>query len=946
MDEEYRLNENNDQTPEFQTYSEFNDESRIGEHEIYATEGGYISDESNRYNSGSSSVRSHQHQSLLRKGRNRIGRLLSLMAAVSVPVAVVVIVFINAVFVDVIKYAATQESLELVLSIRTPDEEAEFLAVLTDEDGNVSGEQHVSPASPTVLFTGLEAGGLYYFEVFDGETSCLKLSYILPTEENEPDETATAPPTNTPDNSGTATATPDNSGTASATPGSSQQATATPGQTGETETPTETPSETPTPDSQTATPDTSTATPYSPTPQGQTATPAPTATPTPTPDNSTATPYSPTPQGQTPTPTPTATPTPTPTATPTATPSGSTATPTPEPTAAPTAQPVPSASLASVSKSFNWIDMIFSVQNIDPSDILVTVNGLSVEAAQTTSSTLTVSLDGLDPDTTYNYKLSDGDGNTILSGSVTTDKRTAATVTPVSFSSSLTGANIVFSYENPDGNDITAKLDGTLCSYVSGNDSMTFVLSGLGEHSSHTLVFYDWDGTVILTYPFETRQRTAATASFGNITKTYNSVSMQISLNNPDANALELRVNGTSVNMDLSGANVQINLNTLSPRTTYTITVQDLSCGKAAGSTTFTTDTTAVFHMDGDGNGVFVLTNGFASDYPKAQIAITDSLGYTLVLTQTGTGTYYAYADDFVYGGSYTVSISNGDTEIDSFTATLTGKTRPSISVAHEGYGPATIEEALTSEMHESSVSYPGFRYTFNSGYIEPVDHDTGNTASGKNRRTALLLFNSDGDLVSAVLSGMDAGQDMGAYDLGQSQQINFETFGKENEFGPGQYTAALYTADGLTEDDVSNVYWSGYEYDSLNDSDLYTTFVEQGRRISQAVTLTVTEVESFGEAYMYPDPTPSALSDDEMVYYFTCYYYPAEEGEEGYLTIVSASNPTEQLIEPVSLGNTDVYGYNASRLFVHTTEPVCAIIYKNTFDPENYLYVLYYINE
>ena len=42
MDEEYSISENNQQTPEFYEYSEFNDESNIQEHEQYAAEDGYV----------------------------------------------------------------------------------------------------------------------------------------------------------------------------------------------------------------------------------------------------------------------------------------------------------------------------------------------------------------------------------------------------------------------------------------------------------------------------------------------------------------------------------------------------------------------------------------------------------------------------------------------------------------------------------------------------------------------------------------------------------------------------------------------------------------------------------------------------------------------------------------------------------------------------------------
>ena len=139
MNEEYSVSENDQLTSEYYRYSEFNDESRIQEHEQYAVEDSYVPKEHDDYSSDGSAARLSRHSSVLRKNRNRLGRLLGLLASIAGPAIVVILILTTSVFVDVRGYRSEPESLEIELSLYSSSESTEFNAVLSDRDGNTVG---------------------------------------------------------------------------------------------------------------------------------------------------------------------------------------------------------------------------------------------------------------------------------------------------------------------------------------------------------------------------------------------------------------------------------------------------------------------------------------------------------------------------------------------------------------------------------------------------------------------------------------------------------------------------------------------------------------------------------------------------------------------------------------------------------------------------------------
>ncbi|MBP5780792.1 MAG: hypothetical protein J6X34_06100, partial [Clostridia bacterium] len=83
MKEDFSINENDRLIPEHHYYSEYNDSSLIKEHEQYSVEDSYVPEEFQDYEGSGSSLQLSRHSSVMRKNRNRLGRLLALLAAVA-----------------------------------------------------------------------------------------------------------------------------------------------------------------------------------------------------------------------------------------------------------------------------------------------------------------------------------------------------------------------------------------------------------------------------------------------------------------------------------------------------------------------------------------------------------------------------------------------------------------------------------------------------------------------------------------------------------------------------------------------------------------------------------------------------------------------------------------------------------------------------------------------
>ncbi len=202
MDEEFRVSENPEYASEHYQYSEFNAETQVGETATYASEAASTAPEFQTYGTGEqgtggSPARLSRHSSVLRNRRSRLGRLLAMLASVSGPAIVAILVLATSVFVDVSDYAYDDGSLRLEFDVYSSSDKTEFSAVLSDDGGNAVGRAAIDREDPVVTFGGLAPGRIYYLEVFADGESRLKLNYLVPLpeeeEQTEPGGDATGP---------------------------------------------------------------------------------------------------------------------------------------------------------------------------------------------------------------------------------------------------------------------------------------------------------------------------------------------------------------------------------------------------------------------------------------------------------------------------------------------------------------------------------------------------------------------------------------------------------------------------------------------------------------------------------------------------------------------------------------------------------------------------------
>ncbi len=995
MDEEYTPIEESQQSPEFYSYSEFNDESRIGEHEQYALEDSYVPREHQSYQGDRSAERLSRHSSVLRNNRNRLGRLLAMLAAVAGPALIIILLVMKSVFVDVNDYRARPKSLEVFLTLYSSSSETEFNAVLSDRDGNLVSEQPVSKERPELLFIGLEPGGFYRLEVFADGESKLRLNYILPEEELpvKPDVTQTPEP------SPTAGPTDTGEGPTGGPTGAPTDVPVTPApalylageeKNFESFTISLSAENIDTADLK-ATVDGKEAEVTSGTEAGTLAISADGLTP------DTEYKYAVTDKDgnvllegtvRTDKRTPaearlilfSSTMTSADAEFIAVNPDGNKLSAKLDGADFPlstntgmlsfkmdgleessshvidiydwdgtlvlsysfTTKSRNSASvtLSSESYTLNSATLSFTITNPDKNALTVKYDSATVEQ-ELTAETYNFSRTGLNPGESHMLEFYDWDGTLILSYPFSANGRRPASVSLSSQNVSFDRATVNFSITNPDGNQLTVKYDGSTVERAYTGTSYTLTRTGLTSGQNHTVEFVDWDGTTIFTHTFAARERTSPTVSLSGTKAGYNTVTVKVSVtSNPDGNQLELRLNGNKVNADLTSSTFETELTGLSPRTSYTITVRDLSKGANAATTTVTTVSSVTVSQDGSGNATFTLTDEFYAAYPRAMITLTDSLGQKVSVTSRGNGVFYAAANDLTYADTYTLTLKSGNSSVDTVTSSLSGKTRPVFTLTHYNYGPAKLDEARTSEYHESYISYPYYYYNLKKGYVEKVTDSDHQVPEGLHRWTALIIKDSSGKTVGAMISGLMIEDE--ETELNESMRVRFE-MSDANELTAGTYTAALYTADGLTEDNVMALYFNAFDEDPQGLADFNNTFITNGRRITENVSFKVQETAYKGDGFIYDIDDP-ANTGSAVIYNLAIYYYKPEDvaSAPGYLAIVSAADPTVNLIDPILIGTEDTSNFRPGRLTVNTLDPVYIIIYTGTFSPENYLYVRY----
>ena len=408
--EEYSVKEN-DALEEYQAYSEFNAESTVSEFQQYSKEGGYAGPEDQDYGKSSSNSGLTRHSSLLRNNRNRLGRMLSILAAMTGPAIAAILIMTTSLFADVRSYKTEPGSLEVTLSLYSSSESTAFSAVLSDMDGNPVKAMAVDRNYPVLYFDGLTPGQIYLLEVFGDSESLLSYSYSIPETPPDPEETGDTDETGGGHGTG-------------------------------------------------------------------------------------------------------------------------------EETSEPGPAPAPSVTLFSQEATFNSAVIKLNALNIEIADLKASLNGSEVPLTADENGRAVISAEGLDPGTEYSFAVTDSSGKELCSGSVKTTARTPVRISEKSMSCTLTEAEIEFSVTNPDGNEITAKLDGNDTSFAESDGVISFSLDGLEENSQHTIEFFDWNGDTILTYSFSTRARESAKVVPESESVGIDSVSLSFAITTPENNPL------------------------------------------------------------------------------------------------------------------------------------------------------------------------------------------------------------------------------------------------------------------------------------------------------------------------------------------------------------------------------------------------------------------------
>ncbi|MBO4326697.1 MAG: hypothetical protein J5950_05460 [Clostridia bacterium] len=238
----------------------------------------------------------------------------------------------------------------------------------------------------------------------------------------------------------------------------------------------------------------------------------------------------------------------------------------------------------------------------------------------------------------------------------------------------------------------------------------------------------------------------------------------------------------------------------------------------------------------------------------------------------------------------------------------------------------------------------PSYSYTLRSGYVELTGNGEGEFTDGPHRWTALIIKDSSGSIINFSISelfGVETSDDDDPGFTGKAKMWIYTDSG--DELPRGTYTAALYTADGYTLDNMIDYLNDYNDPTTSTGNDFLNIFTETGRKISSDATLTVGNNTYPGYGWLWDDADPYVTEGSVTVRSFSGSYEAPSEGVTVYLTIVSASNPSVHLITPVKLGSSaSETSFSTGALSYTGTDPVYIIIYSGTFSPENYIYVKY----
>ncbi len=791
MNEELHISESQQGALEHYSYSEHNSETRADDTQNYISE--YNSPEFQSYEESGSPRRLPRHSAVLRNNRNRLGRLLGMLAAIAGPAIAVILVLTTTVFVDVSGYRSFPERLEIDLNLYSSSDRTEFSATLSDRNGAQVGSAVIDRENPALTFEGLTPGQIYYLDVSaDGEIR-LSLNYLLPEAETE------------------------------------------------------------------------------------------------------------------------------------------------EP------QFVPAEiSSLSCSSGLTSVRAVFSVVNPAENAITAKLDGEDF-GFETDGERITADITGLEENSSHTLEFYDEDGSLILSYPFSTRKRAKAAVSLLSENVGVDSVSLEFEITNPDGNEISVYYDGEEYAASVTENPYTATFNGLTIGEEHEIEFRDQDGSVIMTHSFSARERKPANVVITGLAGGFSTVTVSLEVDNPDNNQLELRINGQEAEIDFEAEEPYAVITGLDPRTDYTVSVTDLSRGEELVSQSVATSTSLTWSQDRSGNTTFTLTDEFIAEHPGVSLTLTDSLGVNIPVTSLSDSKgFKATAEKLIYTDTYSVELTLPDgSSADSLSAGLTLKARPVFELKFFDNQPATLKEAKSDEYHTSYTSDSRLGFRLKSGYLPVQEPDYGAVTDKKYTWAAVIVKNSSGKAKS-VCVGYYGETDIISKSSEYRGFYGGSTLDDADGMLPkGSYTAAYYLLDGYTVTQMEDLIW-GTGTTEPTPEQIADPFLKKGRKISSDVSFTVKNPTpmAWGSLYKYSDTVD--LGNGSYSFYFEYSFSGMDTGFTGYIALVSASDTSIALNDPIIIGSDEIFGERVTRYTVQASGPVYIILYQKELKPANYLCVIY----
>jgi len=297
------------------------------------------------------------------------------------------------------------------------------------------------------------------------------------------------------------------------------------------------------------------------------------------------------------------------------------------------------------------------VTNPNKEDITVKLGEQSQVISEATGVT-SVTFDGLTADTEYTYEITDASGTVLGSGTATTGKEDAATVSLTNSTLESSYITLIFTVTNPYSHELAVTSNGIAQTPVYSDDTLTLRLTGLTEKTGYLVEITDTNaGATIFSDTFTTKAEPAATAALSSSSIDCFSINLNLSVDNPNGHELALAVDGASRTYTN-----RISLTDLNPRTSHTVTLTDSHTGDQIFSGTYTTKETITFTQNALGYVTYTVDDSVINKYGEVWLELepSDDIvdycdGYVSFASSDGGKTGSEENNHYLIAGSYRV---------------------------------------------------------------------------------------------------------------------------------------------------------------------------------------------------------------------------------------------------------------------------------------------------